>query len=273
MPLVRQLLHAQEYWRRQGPARRRRHPQRASGRLPRRNAAAARRRSCRSRDGAAGWTSRAGCSCCAPTACRTPTVGCSPRSRASCCAAISASWRRSSIVQRRGCRRRRSVPASSRLRPPQPAATPVPIAAAASWRTASAASRRTAASTSIVLDGDRETPLPWSNVLANPEFGTMRQRVGRGVHLGREQPREPADAVRQRSDQRSDRRGDLPARRGRSARSGARRRGRCRARRTAAAGSFVTPPGVTRYQHAVAGPRAGARRLRRPGRSGEGLAC
>ena len=25
----------------------------------------------------------------------------------------------------------------------------------------------------VVLDGDRETPLPWSNVLANPEFGTM----------------------------------------------------------------------------------------------------
>ena len=29
------------------------------------------------------------------------------------------------------------------------------------------------ASTSIVLDRDRETPLPWSNVLANAEFGTM----------------------------------------------------------------------------------------------------
>jgi cyclic beta-1,2-glucan synthetase len=25
----------------------------------------------------------------------------------------------------------------------------------------------------VTLDGDRETPLPWSNVLANPEFGTM----------------------------------------------------------------------------------------------------
>ena len=25
----------------------------------------------------------------------------------------------------------------------------------------------------VVLEGDRETPLPWSNVLANPEFGTM----------------------------------------------------------------------------------------------------
>ena len=30
----------------------------------------------------------------------------------------------------------------------------------------------------IVLDGDRETPLPWSNVLANPEFGTMVSASG-----------------------------------------------------------------------------------------------
>lgn len=30
----------------------------------------------------------------------------------------------------------------------------------------------------IVLDGDRETPLPWSNVLANPEFGTMLSASG-----------------------------------------------------------------------------------------------
>ena len=30
----------------------------------------------------------------------------------------------------------------------------------------------------IVLDGDRETPLPWSNVLANPEFGTVVSESG-----------------------------------------------------------------------------------------------
>jgi cellobiose phosphorylase/cellulose synthase/poly-beta-1,6-N-acetylglucosamine synthase-like glycosyltransferase len=30
----------------------------------------------------------------------------------------------------------------------------------------------------IVLDGDRETPLPWSNVLANPEFGTVLSASG-----------------------------------------------------------------------------------------------
>ena len=32
----------------------------------------------------------------------------------------------------------------------------------------------------IGLDGDRETPLPWSNVLANPEFGTMVSASGAG---------------------------------------------------------------------------------------------
>ena len=30
----------------------------------------------------------------------------------------------------------------------------------------------------VVLEGDRETPLPWSNVLANPEFGTMVSASG-----------------------------------------------------------------------------------------------
>src|SRR4029450_4671825 len=30
----------------------------------------------------------------------------------------------------------------------------------------------------IVLEGDRETPLPWSNVLAHPEFGTVLSESG-----------------------------------------------------------------------------------------------
>jgi hypothetical protein len=30
----------------------------------------------------------------------------------------------------------------------------------------------------VVLDGDQETPLPWSNVLANPEFGTIVSASG-----------------------------------------------------------------------------------------------
>jgi cyclic beta-1,2-glucan synthetase len=32
----------------------------------------------------------------------------------------------------------------------------------------------------IVLDGERDTPLPWSNVLANPEFGTILSASGAG---------------------------------------------------------------------------------------------
>ena len=60
LPLVRQVLQAQEYWRAQGAARRRRHPQRAPGRLPRRDAGAAHRRSCRSRAGPAGTTQPGG---------------------------------------------------------------------------------------------------------------------------------------------------------------------------------------------------------------------
>ncbi len=65
----------------------------------------------------------------------------------------------------------------------------------------------------VVLDGDRETPLPWSNVLANPTFGTIVTQRRLGVHLGGQQPREPVDAVRQRSADRSDGRGDLHSRR------------------------------------------------------------
>ena len=30
----------------------------------------------------------------------------------------------------------------------------------------------------VVLDGERETPLPWSNVLANPAFGTIVSSSG-----------------------------------------------------------------------------------------------
>ena len=30
----------------------------------------------------------------------------------------------------------------------------------------------------VVLDGERETPLPWSNVLANPSFGTIVSSSG-----------------------------------------------------------------------------------------------
>ena len=51
----------------------------------------------------------------------------------------------------------------------------------------------------IVLEGERETPLPWSNVIANPSFGTIVTERGGGSHMVREQPREPVDAIRERS--------------------------------------------------------------------------
>ena len=105
----------------------------------------------------------------------------------------------------------------------------------------------------VVLEGDRETPLPWSNVLANAEFGTDREQLGRGVHVGREQPREPADAVRQRSDH-----AIPPA-----------KRSTCATRNRATVWGATPGPlprdrdggrwiirhaaGITRYQHAVAG--------------------
>src|SRR5690348_17527365 len=33
-------------------------------------------------------------------------------------------------------------------------------------------------SSDLVLEGDRETPMPWSNVLANAEFGTIVSSSG-----------------------------------------------------------------------------------------------
>ena len=74
---------------------------------------------------------------------------------------------------------------STELRRPEPAATPVAGAAARDGERHSAASRRDGREYVVVLDGDRETPLPWSNVLANPEFGTMVTAARVGVHLGR----------------------------------------------------------------------------------------
>ena len=40
----------------------------------------------------------------------------------------------------------------------------------------------------IVLEGDQETPLPWSNVIANPSFGTIVTASGSRSTLVGEQP-------------------------------------------------------------------------------------
>ena len=65
----------------------------------------------------------------------------------------------------------------------------------------------------IVLEGDQETPAPWANVHLEPALRHRPQRQRIGDHVVREQPREPADAVRQRSGRRSRRRSDLRSRR------------------------------------------------------------
>ena len=56
----------------------------------------------------------------------------------------------------------------------------------------------------IVLEGDQDTPPPWANVIANPRFGTIVSARAHRHDVVGEQPREPADAVCQRSGDRSD---------------------------------------------------------------------
>ena len=86
-------------------------------------------------------------------------------------------------------------------------------AASSSSSTDSAASTRTVASTSSSLGPGQSTPAPWLNVIANPSFGFQVSESGLRLHLGREQPGEPADAVVQRSGQRPAGRGAVRPRR------------------------------------------------------------
>jgi cyclic beta-1,2-glucan synthetase len=62
------------------------------------------------------------------------------------------------------------VPSSAELTPPEPASIAVPPLVMENGFGGFAPDGREYV---IVLDKDRETPLPWANVLANPEFGTM----------------------------------------------------------------------------------------------------
>ena len=65
------------------------------------------------------------------------------------------------------------------LRFPTPASTPAPIPPLV-LENGSGGFTRDGREYVIVLEGDRETPLPWSNVLANPDFGTMVSASGSG---------------------------------------------------------------------------------------------
>ena len=185
-----------------------------------------------------------------------------PRPIAICCAAVArvVLSRRPRRARRRSCdrpapvavRRARRRRAAVALAAPAPADRAGRPCRRSSWTNGLGGFTPDGREYVVVLDGDRETPLPWSNVLANPEFGTMVSSVGLRVHVGRQQPREPADAVRERS-----RSPIRPARRSTCATRtrapcGARRRARCRAGRTPGAGSIRHAAGVTRYQHAIA---------------------
>jgi cyclic beta-1,2-glucan synthetase len=71
----------------------------------------------------------------------------------------------------------RVVPASSVLLPPKPAPVPVPVGPRV-MENGIGGFTPDGREYLIVLDGDRDTPLPWSNVLANPEFGTVLSASG-----------------------------------------------------------------------------------------------
>src|SRR6185436_7574296 len=69
------------------------------------------------------------------------------------------------------------VPPSSGLRAPRPAAAPVPIGPRI-MENGIGGFTPDGREYVIALEGDRETPLPWSNVLANADFGTVLSESG-----------------------------------------------------------------------------------------------
>ena len=162
--------------------------------------------------------------------------------------AVARSW----IVRRRGCTTSTIVPAVvPRSRRPNRPRHRSPCRRS-SWRTGSAASRPTAASTSSCSKASARRRCR-GRTCSPTRVRHDRQQRRLGVHLGGQQPREPADAVRQRSAHRSDGRGDLSCATRSPARCGARRRLRCRGDQTAGRWVVRHAAGVTRYQHAVAG--------------------
>jgi len=69
------------------------------------------------------------------------------------------------------------VPQSSLLRPPKSASVPVPVGPRV-MENGIGGFTPDGREYVMVLEGDRDTPLPWSNVLANPEFGTVLSGSG-----------------------------------------------------------------------------------------------
>ncbi len=69
------------------------------------------------------------------------------------------------------------VPRSAALQAPDPAATPATVPPLV-MENGLGGFTRDGREYVVVLDGERETPLPWSNVLANPTFGTIVSSSG-----------------------------------------------------------------------------------------------
>ena len=124
----------------------------------------------------------------------------------------------------------------------------------------------------VVLDGERETPLPWSNVLANPAFGTIvsssgsaftwagNSRENRLTPFANDPLTDPTgEAIFLRDDESGAVWGATPA----------------PLPRRPDGGRWVVRhgAGVTRYQHAVDGMRAGAGGVRGAGRSRQAVRC
>jgi cyclic beta-1,2-glucan synthetase len=73
--------------------------------------------------------------------------------------------------------RQLDVPAAATLPRPEPGATPVAVPRL-TLDNGVGGFTPDAREYVVVLEGDRETPLPWSNVLSNPSFGTMVTSAG-----------------------------------------------------------------------------------------------
>ena len=125
----------------------------------------------------------------------------------------------------------------------------------------------------VVLDGDRETPLPWSNVIANREFGTMVSSSGAAYTWSgnsRENRLTPFA-----NDPITDPTGEAIYLRDEDSGDGVGRDARPAARVARDAGRWVIrhAAGVTRYQHAVDGLEQELTVCVDAGRSGQALAC
>ena len=125
------------------------------------------------------WTSQAACFCEAPQRCPLRTSCCSRPRPARFCAETMARWPNSSSECPRSPPCRPTCGSQRSRRHPLRASPSLP-ARGCCLPTGWAGSRRTAGSTSLTLRGRERPPAPWSNVLANPGFGSLITEAGAG---------------------------------------------------------------------------------------------